>query len=81
MNLKQQLEENSKLLLAIDEILSINTTDQRPIYCCNISENDFVELSEDATPENLQILLDYWTMTKNKKMVQIVEVCLNAHSL
>jgi len=81
MNLKQQLEENSKLMLAIDEILSINTTDQRPICRCNVSQNDFVEFSEDATPENLQILLDYWTQTKNQTMVKIVEMCLNAHSL
>jgi hypothetical protein len=46
-----------------------------------LGHDRFVGISIDSTPEQLDLLLAYWKKTNNKIVVEMIEMCLNAHSL
>ncbi len=46
-----------------------------------LGKERFVGISIDSTPEQLDLLLCYWKKTNNKIVVEMIEMCLNAHSL
>lgn len=68
-------------LEAFFQVFAINQagSDEKPVLIFKLSEDRIVEISENATPQSLEILRTYWK--NSHPMASIIDFCILIHSM